>query len=257
MDLIKTYVITLKSKENFKKTECFKNLLKITNSIITSKGVILNKEQQNKYYLYPNSVIGIRLAHIKIWKKIKKNKDINKYTINDYTLILEDDTILNIDNEKYKNEIKNICDNNFDIYKLHSDFNIGCTSTAAYIINNKSINKILKEQRILFGHLDFDLFILNIFKKINVKTHPYNIFITDERDSLNRINKYNFSSLFKNVKITKRCDKSLADILNYKVIKIYDNDYIVIDIVLFVFLILSLVLKNKYLFLIIIILICI
>ena len=60
MDLIKTYVITLKSKENFKKTECFKNLVKVTNSIITSKGVILNKEQQNKYYLYPNSVIGIR-----------------------------------------------------------------------------------------------------------------------------------------------------------------------------------------------------
>ena len=107
------------------------------------------------------------------------------------------------------------------------------------------------------GHIDFDLFILNIFNKIIVKIHSYNIFITDENDSLNRINKYKFLKLFKTVKITERCDKSLTDMLNYKVIKINDKDYIVIDIVLFVFLILSLVFKNKYLFLIIIILICI
>ena len=165
---IQIYIITLKSKKEYIKTENYKNISKVTNKIILSKGILLNKEQSDKYLLYAKSAIGISLAHINVWKKIRKsdvsnvsnvsNTNKNKTRVSDFSIILEDDALLNIDYTEFNHEIIKIIDNyDFDIYKIHSDFNNGFTSMAAYIINNKSIDKIINNHKIILGHLDFDL----------------------------------------------------------------------------------------------------
>ena len=253
---IQIYVITLKNKEDYIKTDNYKNLSKITNKIILSKGVLLNKEQSDKYLLYAKSAIGISLAHINVWKKIRKNKSSkNKEIINDFSIILEDDTLLNIDHNKFNNEITKIINNyNFDIYKIHSDFNNGFTSMAAYIINNKSIDKIINNHRIILGHLDFDLYLLKLLSKIKLLTHKENLFITDENESTNRKDNYNILRLLDNIKLSDRCDKNLRHFLTFKVFRILNYETIVFELLLFVLLIVSIIFKLKYLFFIIIIL---
>ena len=253
---IKIFVITLKNKEEYIKTENYKNLSKVTNKIVLSKGVLLNKEQSDKYLLYAKSAIGISLAHKNVWKKIRKNKSTkNEELINDFSIILEDDTLLNIDHNEFNNEISKIINNyNFDIYKIHSDFNNGFTSMAAYIINNKSIDKIINNHKIILGHLDFDLYILKLLNKIKVLTHKENLFITDENESSNRKDNYNILRLLDNIKLSDRCDKNLRHFLTFKVFRILNYETIVFELLLFILLIISIIFKLKFLFLIIIIL---
>lgn len=253
---IEIFVITLKNKEEYIKSENYKNLSKVTNKIVLSKGVLLNKEQSDKYLLYAKSAIGISLAHINVWKKIRKsNVKKNETQINDFSIILEDDALLNIDDNEFNNEINKIINNyNFDIYKIHSDFNNGFTSTAAYIINNKSIDKIINNHKIILGHLDFDLYILKLLNKIKLLTHKENLFITDENESTNRKDNYNILRLLDNIKLSERCDKNLRHFLTFKVFRIFNYETIVFEILLFVLLIISIILKLKYLFIIIIIL---
>ena len=256
---IKIYVITLKNKEEYIKTQNYKNLCKITNKIILSKGVLLNKEQSDKYLLYAKSSIGISLAHINVWKKITKSQTLEKETQEtqecNFSIILEDDTLLNIDYNEFHNEINIILDNyNFDIYKIHSDFNNGFTSMAAYIINNKYIDKIINNHKIILGHLDFDLYVLKLLNKIKLLTHKENLFITDENESSNRKNNYNILKLLDNIKLTDRCDKNLRHFLTFKVFRILNYETIVFELLLFVLLIISIIFKLKYLFFIIIIL---
>ena len=253
---IQIYVITLKSKEEYIKTENYKNLAKVTNKIILSKGVLLNKEQSDKYLLYPKSAIGISLAHINVWKKIRKRKlSKNETQTNEFSIILEDDTLLNIDYTEFNNEINKIIDNyNFDIYKIHSDFDNGFTSTASYIINNNSIDKIINNHKIILGHLDFDLYVLKLLNKIKLLTHKINLFNTDENESTNRKDNYKILRLLDNIKLTDRCNKNLRHFLTFKVFRIFNYETIVFEILLFVLLIISIIFKLKYLFFIIIIL---
>lgn len=253
---IQIFVITLKNKEEYIKSENYKNLSKVTNKIILSKGVILNKEQSDKYLLYAKSAIGISLAHINVWKKIRKsNLKRNKAEINDFSIILEDDALLNIDDNEFNNEINKIINNyDYDIYKIHSDFNNGFTSMAAYIINNKSIDKIINNHKIILGHLDFDLYLLKLLNKIKLLTHKENLFVTDENVSTNRKNNYNILRLLDNIKLSERCDKNLRHFLTFKVFRIFNYETIVFEILLFVLLIISIIFKLKYLFFIIIIL---
>ena len=259
---IQIYVITLNKKEDYIKTNNYKNLSKITNKIILSKGVVLNKEQSNKYLFYAKSAIGISLAHINVWKKIKKGNVSNVSNVSksealesNFSIILEDDTILNINYNEFHDQINKIIKkNNFDIYKIHSDFNNGFTSAAAYIVNNKSINKLLNEHKIILGHLDFDLYILKLLNKITLITHEKNLFITDENESTNRKDNYNILKLLNNIKLSHRSDKNLRHFLSYKVFRIFNYETIVFELLLFVLLIVFIILKLKYLFLIIIIL---
>lgn len=253
---IQIYVITLKNKEDYIKTENYKNLCKITNKIILSKGVLLNKKQSEKYILYAKSSIGISLAHINAWKKITKRQKLEREVQEcNFSIILEDDTLLNIDIKEFNNEIKKIIDNyTFDIYKIHSDFNNGFTSMAAYIINNESINKIINNHKIILGHLDFDLYVLKLLNKIKLLTHKENLFITDENESSNRKNNYNILKLLDNIKLSDRCDKNLRHFLTFKVFRIFNYETIVFELLLFVILIISIIFKLKYLFFIIIIL---
>lgn len=268
---INFYVITLKNIDEYKKSDNYKSLSKISNKIFIIKGVILNEKQSKKYSIYSKSSIGITLAHIKTWKYIIKKRKNNKDNYqnsneenndgknelnneSNYSIIFEDDAILNIDSSNFNDCIHNIIKNNeFDIYKLHSDFHNGFSSMASYIINHNSINKLLTNYKIILGHIDFDIFMLKIFNGFKILTHDFNIFKTDESESLNRLDKYNFLNILK-FKLSNRSDKNLKDILCYKVFRINSYEIIAYEIILIFLLIISLILRNKYLFLIIIIL---
>ncbi len=218
--------------------------------------MIPSKEICNKYYYIPESNLGCTLAHIKVWKNIKKSSKINNYEIKNYSIILEDDAYLAINKNKFKSIIKKIINkygNKFHIYKLHSDFNNGFTSTASYIINHKKLDETIKNTSIILGHIDFDLYIQNLLNKIIIYTHHFNIFKTDETTSNARKNKYNILNIFDNIYLSSRSDKSLKHILSYKVIKLYNYNFIVFELFIFFLLIILILLNKKYIFLIIII----
>ena len=257
-NLINIYVITLKSKEEYRKEPNYLSLSKISNKIKLLKGVILTKEQENKYNFYAKSPIAITFAHIKAWKYVKKhmnNYNTNNVKIENYSIIFEDDAILNIEPKNFYKQIINICKNiDFDIYKLHSDFNNGFTSMAAYIINHKSIDKLLSLHKILIGHLDFDLYVLHLLSKIKMITHKTNIFKTDEKDSTNRLDKYYSLNLLSDIYLGQRSDKNLKQMLTFKVFRIFNYETIVFEIILFTLLILSIKFRIKYLLFIIFVL---
>lgn len=249
---INFYVITLKNKNDYKKSDNYKSLKKITNKINIIQGVLFNEKHKdfNKYTYYPKGAIGITLAHKKAWNIIK-NKDPN-----DFSIILEDDTILNINPEKFNSTICDICNNNiFDIYKLHYD-GWGFISLAAYIIKNSSITKLLIESFMTFGHIDIDLYISSFFSNIKLINHNKNLFMTDELISSHRKEKYTGLKLF-NYKISNRSNKKLKDILSYKIFEINNYEFITYELMLFILLCIAYYYKNKYLFFMIIILLVI
>ena len=148
---------------------------------------------------------------------------------------------------KFFEEIKYIINNfTFDIYKIHSDFNNGFTSMAAYIINNNTVNNILSNYKIYLGHLDFDLYILKLLNKITLLTHSHNLFITNENESTNRKDKYNILKLLDNIKLSERSDKNLRHFISFKVFRIFDYETIVFELILFILLIISIIFKLKY-----------
>jgi hypothetical protein len=297
---INTFVITLKDKQKYIQSDNYKSLKTITNKINISKGIILNEEQQNQYFFYAKSSIGILLAHLKLWKNIYKmynkytkytkytnsaesaegtklnnhNKNItfkNKFETH-YALILEDDTCLNVNPITFYTELNNIINgngsnknpnissnesnqsNSFDIYKLHTDFDNGFTSMAAYIININSIPKLLNNHKIILGQIDPDIYISHLLNKIKLKWSKYNIFKTNENFSLNRNGEiYKYLQHF-NFKLSNRSDKTLEDCLRYKIFRCKNYEIIVFEIVLFFFLIMALIFQNKYIIFIIIIL---
>lgn len=309
---INTFVITLKDKQKYIQSDNYKSLKTITNKINISKGIILNEEQQNQYFFYAKSSIGILLAHLKLWKNIYKmytkytkymkytkynngtcdtkytnsaesaegtklnnyNKNItfkNKFETH-YALILEDDTCLNVNPTTFYTELNNIINVNgsnksnqnpntssnhndsFDIYKLHTDFDNGFTSMAAYIININSIPKLLNNHKIILGQIDPDIYISYLLNKIKLKWTKYNIFKTNENFSLNRNGEiYKYLQYF-NFKLSNRSDKTLEDCLRYKIFRCKNYEIIVFEIVLFFFLIMALIFQNKYIIFIIIIL---
>ena len=118
MNLIRIFVITLKSANEFIKSETYKSLKQLDTKITLVKGVILDEETSNKYFFYAKSSIGISLAHRKVWRLINKNYKNNKvknnsesYQINNWSLIFEDDVqISSNDILKQLNEIINKLD---------------------------------------------------------------------------------------------------------------------------------------------------
>tara|TARA_E500000178_G_C17038017_1_gene764590 strand:+ start:1824 stop:2576 length:753 start_codon:yes stop_codon:yes gene_type:complete len=244
----KIYVITLHDIKKYINTEHYNSIKKITNYISLCHGVIPSNNISNKFKYIPKSALGITLAHLKIWKYIKK------YQNNNFSLILEDDTILNVNRNKFNTIIKNIINNNeFHIYKLHSDFNNGFTSMAAYIIDNSKMNDIIKSHQIMLGQIDFDIYLAKIFKNIKILTHNFNVFKTNEETSTNRIDKYNLLNKC-HIYISKRSDKSLTDICNYKILRLFKYDIIVFDVVFLILFSIAILCKKRYMFLIIIIL---
>lgn len=138
--------------------------------------------------------------------------------------------ILNVKKKDFLNLFNDITKRNLIFINYILIF--GFTSLASYVINNNCINYLLKNYKIILGQPDFDLFVLKIIKNIKILTHPFNIFITDESDSLNRIDKYNILNLL-NFKLCKRSDKTLKCLLCYKVFRISNYEIIAYEIILF------------------------
>jgi len=204
---LKTYVINLDDyKVNY--TKQLPYLLEIGLNVERFSGInaLKNEHLKPEYqqyissyakYFAPKSVIGCALSHILCCKHIKSNY-FEKNVSMPYFLIMEDDAFpLYNKNEFYEHlntsiyEIQ-VLDNKWDIIQLHSDCilptkdtyntHIACGSTAAYLISPNAINKILTSK--IYGHLDFIQHNFIVYNKYRTKE---NLFYTNEKDSLNRL----------------------------------------------------------------------
>lgn len=204
---LKTYVINLDDyKVNY--TKQLPYLLEIGLNVERFNGInaLKNEHLKPEYqqyissyakYFAPKSVIGCALSHILCCKHIKSNY-FEKNVSMPYFLIMEDDAFpLYNKNEFYEHlntsiyEIQ-VLDNKWDIIQLHSDCilptkdtyntHIACGSTAAYLISPNAINKILTSK--IYGHLDFIQHNFIVYNKYRTKE---NLFYTNEKDSLNRL----------------------------------------------------------------------
>lgn len=243
---VKTFVVNLEDyKENFDEQKPYLEHVGIVPERFSAINALKNehlhyKDFIAKYALYftPKSTIGCGLSHVLLAHHIN-NIYIKSGKCNDkYFLIMEDDAF---PVEKYNNKIDflttcnttineiEILDPNWDIIQLHSDAlfpthstyhtHFFCGSTAAYLISRKGIDKMTNEK--VTNHVDF--FTQN-FIKYNKYRSRYNLFYTDEQQSLNR-KKNNYYSV--NIKksilqkmIPLRGEKDWGHFLNFKIIRL-------------------------------------
>jgi GR25 family glycosyltransferase involved in LPS biosynthesis len=128
--------------------------------------------------------VGCYLSHYNLYKKCKKTG---------YTIVFEDDFSIDVDNliDKLNNSIQKLKDSNVefdmmflgshynehngtliidDLYKIKNEYLAG---THAYVINNKNIDKIIKETTIIDCAIDVKIKILAKNDKLNViKIYP-------------------------------------------------------------------------------------
>ena len=200
-DIFDMYVITLGKKErmiNIKNQETkIKNKINIFNGVNglklninkLIKNDILDKNHElSKNINHAKREIGCYLSHLNIYKKIKKD---NK---KGYTIIFEDDFIVNSSNFKddVKKAISTLNNNNIDfdfLYLGSNKINYGeniidklyyvnpkqnLYGTHAYVINNKNIDKIIDNIKIIKNPIDViiqDLSKNNIFNTVIM--YPY------------------------------------------------------------------------------------
>jgi GR25 family glycosyltransferase involved in LPS biosynthesis len=180
------YVISMdKPKELFKKLKQ-ENIKPILFEAVNGKK--LTQKEKNKYcdiffaYFGNDATIGIAISHYKIWEKIATDK-------NPYTIVFEDDVILEPNfYDRFNNIIKKVPDN-FDIFYLgcfycqnnhnimsfignisgygnpngkHINEHINQPSLAlgthAYVISKKGAKKLVNYfKNKLYNHIDFSL----------------------------------------------------------------------------------------------------
>jgi GR25 family glycosyltransferase involved in LPS biosynthesis len=200
-DIFDMYVITLIKKErivNIKNQEKkIKNKINIFNGVNGLKlniNNLIKKDILDKNYKLSKNInhakreIGCYLSHLNIYKKIKKD---NK---KGYTIIFEDDFIVNSSN--FKDDVKKAIStlNNYNIdfdflflgsNKINYGENIidklyyvnpkqNLYGTHAYVINNKNIDKIIDNIKIIKNPIDViiqDLSKNNIFNTVIM--YPY------------------------------------------------------------------------------------
>jgi hypothetical protein len=110
-----------------------------------------------------------------------------------------------------------LLDSKWDIIQLHSDCilptkdtystHIACGSTAAYLISFNGLNKTLNSK--IYGHLDF---IQHNFIKYNKYRTKENLFYTNEKTSLNRIDVKNKQN-YKHYSLLLK--SNICELLNY------------------------------------------
>ena len=182
-------------------------------------------------FFTPKSVIGCALSHILLAKHILLN-DYNE----PYVLIMEDDAFpIELDKNSFLNNINttvktiNILDPSWDIIQLHSDSCYPCPntytthplcgSTAAYLISNRGAAKMGNLK--VMSHIDIHTSSSIKFKKYRAKE---NMFWTDEKISVNRIDSNNILLKFKSFILTKliplRGEKTWDHFLNFKILRI-------------------------------------
>jgi len=233
-----SFVITLKSESDYKKTDEYNSLIKNGIDPIVVPGVRATESDIKEFPLRPKNIIGSKIAHLNAWKTAKEKYSlvINSCPV---SLILEDDAYINT--KGILKKIKKIQDSSFDIYKLHTDFNGQLfISVAAYLIKNDRIEYLLNNYYTVFGYVDIDLYLLYLRGVLNMKVHSKNLFKTNENISVNRKEskeKQIIHNLFKNIKISSDSDKTVEHVLNYPLIRIRNNEYTVYIIVLLFFII--------------------
>ena len=203
-DILDMYVITLGKEERLqniknqedkinKKINIFNgiNVLKLNLDDLIKKNILSDNHNLSKNENHAKREIGCYLSHLSIYKKIKKaNKD-------GYTIIFEDDFLINSDNllEEVKKSIQTLNDKNinFDflflgnttnnygenitdnLYKLDNNNNL--YGLYGYLVNNKNIDKIIEKTSKIDRPIDNmiqDLSYENIFNTIIIKPHLIN-----------------------------------------------------------------------------------
>tara|TARA_B110001452_G_C15238069_1_gene428687 strand:+ start:2937 stop:3821 length:885 start_codon:yes stop_codon:yes gene_type:complete len=248
---LKTFVINLDDYiKNFNKQKPF--LDKIGLPIERFSGINALKDEHIEYNniitkyaknFSPKSVIGCSLSHILCCKHIY-NEFVTKNSKYDYYLMMEDDVFPLYDKNEFLKVLNinlfeiTLLDKNWDIIQLHSDAffptyktyitHYATGSTAAYLISNKGIKKMIKEK--VRSHLDFETQNFIRYNKYRVKK---NLFYTNEKNSLNRFisnDKYTYynmslylkSKLLQNFKnyIPLRGEKVYANFLEFKLLRL-------------------------------------
>ena len=203
-DILDMYVITLGKEERLqniknqedkinKKINIFNGIngLKLNLDDLIKKNILSDNHNLSKNENHAKREIGCYLSHLSIYKKIKKaNKD-------GYTIIFEDDFLINSDNllEEVKKSIQKLNDKNinFDflflgnttnnygenitdnLYKLDNNNNL--YGLYGYLVNNKNIDKIIEKTSKIDRPIDNmiqDLSYENIFNTIIIKPHLIN-----------------------------------------------------------------------------------
>ena len=256
---LKTLVINLDNyKENYEKQLPYLESIGLNIERFSGINALKGEHKNEKYtkyisnfayYFQPNSIIGCALSHILCCEFIYKNY-INEY---DYFLIMEDDAFPIYDKKDFNNLInKNlneieILDKNWDIIQLHSDaffpnyetYNTHylCGSTAAYLISKKGIEKTINYK--IYSHADF---IQHNFLKFNKYRVKSNLFYTNDKNSLNRVQNKNYNfyklSLYLKTKLIEiinkfiislplRGEKTYSNFLEFKIIKLpyFEKEY--------------------------------
>lgn len=135
------------------------NGLKLDLNSLKNENILSNNNNLSKNENHAKREIGCYLSHLNIYKRIKED---NK---NGYTIIFEDDFLVNSDNllEDVKKAIKTLQSKNIDfdflflgnttnnygtnisdnLYNVNPDQNL--YGTYGYVINNKSIDKIIEK----------------------------------------------------------------------------------------------------------------
>lgn len=175
----------------------------------------------------PNGVIGCGLSHILLAKKLYEQGV-------QLALILEDDAYplvpdLNREIEKIIGETPK----DWDIIKLHCDF---CKknsndptggSTAAYLINKSGLEKLSNMK--LNWHIDLQW---NMESNLKVYKSNENLFWADEKQSENRKSVHFFGK----DSFNSTGQKSLDDLLSFKVVKVFGYEISGWEVLMFIIL---------------------
>jgi GR25 family glycosyltransferase involved in LPS biosynthesis len=198
------YVITLGREERLKniknQEEKLKKKINIFNGIngikldvddLIRRNILVKDHKLNKNYNHAKREIGCYLSHLNIYEIIKKN---NK---KGYTIIFEDDFLINSDNliDDVKKAIDVLNNNNIDfdflflgnstnnkglhiIDNLYSvDKNQYLFGLYGYLINNKNIDKIIEKTKLIQYPIDViiqDLSYHKIFNTVIIYPHLIN-----------------------------------------------------------------------------------
>lgn len=203
----------------------------------------------------PRGLVGCGLSHYVLLDKIyKKYQSDPKY---EYTLILEDDVTPLFENKNtIESIIKNMpqcdilllfcqgnCYNSSDRYIKHKSEIIG--STAAYLIKNSSIPKLLSKK--LFTHVDFQWY---HFHDVDVCIYNDKLFSVDNGTSYNLDTNQKKSVILSFLDNYIKLDNtSLSQSLYYKLfrIPIIDIELTIYDVIIFLIFLIFIVLLYCYL----------
>ena len=256
---LKTFVINLDDyKENYNKQLPYLESIGLKVERFSGINALKDEHLKPEYkqyisnfalYFTPKSVIGCALSHILCCKHIYNNyinsDNNNAIEVNEssyvgktpFFLIMEDDAFPKYDKSEFFERLNktiyeiSLLDSKWEIIQLHSDAfcptnetyntHLACGSTAAYLISNFAIKKILNFK--LIGHLDFVEQNFITYKKYRAKE---NLFYTNEKESLNRsINKtknFKYYSLYFKSYVLELFN-AYTNLLNLRGEKKYEN----------------------------------